>query len=281
MANRPANRLGLSLALPLPILLVLAYLLPLAGVLAWSVSMPAGIGLGHYRQIATDPLILSILLRTLKICIVVTLVSVAIAYFLAYHLVFGSPRKRRLLLIGVLIPFWLSALIRAFAWLMILRGNGLANTLLQTTGLTTEPLALARNEFGVMVGMVHFLIPYAVLPIFSSLQHIDDRLLQASRSLGAGFWRSFKDILLPLSSPGLLAATVIVFVFSLGFFVTPSVLGGGRVVMVAEYIYVQMFQLSNWGLGAALSAILMLIVVALMLALIRLVGIRRLMDTAS
>src|SRR5690606_5523843 len=111
-----------------------------------------------------------------------------------------------------------------------------------------------------------------------SLQHIDDRLLQASRSLGASFWRSFKDILLPLSSSGLLAATVIVFVFSLGFFVTPSVLGGGRVVMVAEYIYLQMFQLSNWGLGAALSAILMLIVVALMLLLIRIVGIRRLMD---
>ncbi|WP_439631994.1 ABC transporter permease [Shinella sp.] len=281
MANRPANWLGLSLALPLPLLLVLAYLFPLAGVLAWSVSMPAGIGLGNFRQIATDPLILSIFLRTLRICTVVTLVSVAIAYFLAYHLRFGSSWKKRVLLIGVLIPFWLSALIRAFAWLMILRGNGLANSFLQSAGLITEPLALARNELGVTIGMVHFLIPYAVLPIFSSLQHIDDRLLQASRSLGAGFWRGFKDILLPLSSSGLLAATVIVFVFSLGFFVTPAVLGGGRVVMVAEYIYVQMFQLSNWGLGAALSAILMLIVVALMLALIKIVGIRRLMDTAS
>lgn len=281
MSNRPANWLGLSLALPLPTLLVLAYLLPLVGVFAWSVSMPAGIGFGNYRQIATDPLILSIILRTLRICIVVTLISVAMAYFLAYHLRFGSPWKRRLLLIGVLIPFWLSALIRAFAWLMILRGNGLANTFLQSTGLITEPLALARNELGVMIGMVHFLVPYAVLPIFSSLQHIDDRLLRASRSLGAGFWRSFKDILLPLSASGLLAATVIVFVFSLGFFVTPSVLGGGRVVMVAEYIYLQMFQLSNWGLGSALSAILMVIVVALMVALIRIIGIRRLTDTAS
>jgi len=281
MPKRPANWLGLSLALPLPTLLVLTYLLPLAGVLAWSVNMPAGIGFGHYRQIATDPLILSILWRTLRICVVVTLVSVAIAYFLAYHLRFGSVLKKRVLLIGVLIPFWLSALIRAFAWLMILRGNGLANSFLQSLGLISEPLALARNELGVMIGMVHFLVPYAVLPILSSLQHIDDRLLLASRSLGAGFWRSFKDILLPLSSSGLLAATVIVFVFSLGFFVTPAVLGGGRVVMVAEYIYLQMFQLSNWGLGAALSAILMLIVVTLMLLLIRIVGIRRLMDTAS
>lgn len=281
MTNRPVNWLGLSLALPLPTLLALAYLLPLAGVLAWSVSMPAGIGLGNYRQIATDPLILSIIFRTLRICIVVTLASVAIAYFLAYHLRFGSPWTKRLLLIGVLIPFWLSALIRAFAWLMILRGNGLANTFLQSTGLITEPLALARNELGVMIGMVHFLVPYAVLPILSSLQHIDDKLLRASRSLGAGFWRSFKDILLPLSGSGLLAATVIVFVFSLGFFVTPAVLGGGRVIMVAEYIYVQMFQLSNWGLGAALSAVLMFIVVVLMLALIKIVGIRRLVDTAS
>lgn len=281
MANRPANWLGFSLALPLPILLMLAYLLPLAGVLAWSVTMPVGIGLGNYRQIVTDPLILSIIFRTLRICVVVTLVSVAIAYFLAYHLRFGSPWKKRFLLIGVLIPFWLSALIRAFAWLMILRGNGLANTFLQSAGIITEPLPLARNELGVMIGMVHFLIPYAVLPILSSLQHIDIRLLQASRSLGAGFWRSFKDVLLPLSGSGLLASAVIVFVFSLGFFVTPAVLGGGRVVMAAEYIYVQMFQLSNWGLGAALSAVLMLIVVAMMLALIRIVGIRRLVDTAS
>ncbi len=281
MSNRPANWLGLSLALPLPTLLVLAYLLPLAGVFAWSVSMPAGIGFGNYVQIATDPLITSIFLRTFRICIAVTLISVAVAYFLAYHLRFGSPWKKRLLLIGVLIPFWLSALIRAFAWLMMLRGNGLANSFLQSAGIITEPLTLARNELGVMIGMVHFLVPYAVLPILSSLQHVDDRLLMASRSLGAGFWRGFRDILLPLSASGVLAATIIVFVFSLGFFVTPAVLGGGRVVMVAEYIYLQMFQLSNWGLGAALSAILMLIVIALMLALVKIVGVRRLMDTAS
>ncbi len=275
------TRAGAAAALALPLLLAVAYILPLGGVVGWSVSRPSGVGLGHYREIFSNPAILSIMWTTARISIVTTVVSVVLAYFIAYHLRFGSSRKKQILLAAVLVPFWLSVLIRAFAWLVILRGGGPVDTLIQATGLFSEPPRLVRNEFGVVVGMVHFMVPYAVFPLLSAMNQVDDRVLQAARSLGASFWESFRDVFLPLTGFGIVAAAMIVFVFSLGFFVTPSILGGGRVVMVSEYIYVQMFQVSDWGLGSAVSVVLMAAVVLVTLLLVRLVGIRRLAESAA
>jgi putative spermidine/putrescine transport system permease protein len=266
-----------GLLIPLPLLVAIGYLAPLVGVLAWSVTMPAGIGLGHYAEIASSPLIQGILVRTVRICILTTIVSVPIAYVLAYHLRFGRRWKRRLVELCVLLPFWISVLIRAFAWLVILRNDGIVNTSLLAAGVTDQPYPLVRNEFGVIVGMAHFMVPYAVFPLLSAMEHVDDTLLKAARGLGAGYWTLMRSVFVPLTAFGIAAAAAIVFVFSLGFFVTPAILGGGRVVMAAEYIYVQMFNVSNWGLGSALAIVLMVIVAGAAAGVMRVPGFRRLL----
>jgi putative spermidine/putrescine transport system permease protein len=260
--------------MPLPLLIVVGYLLPTFGVLGWSLSLPQP-GLQNYAEIISNSNLHAVIWRTLRICLLTTLISVAIAYLIAYRWRFATPRGRQLIELFVLLPFWLSMLIRAFAWLVLLRNDGVVNQTMLGLGLIQAPLTLVRNELGALIGMVHFMVPYAVLPLLSSLRLVDDSLLRASSSLGASRWQTLRDVFLPLTLPGVAAAAAIVFVFSLGCFVTPSLLGGGKAAMLAEYIYVQMFQLSNWGLGAALSIVLMLMVVVCALVFGRLVGFWR------
>ena len=166
----------------------------------------------------------------------------------------------------ILIPFWISVLTRAFGWVALLSNRGLINTWLTQLGVIAEPLTLVRNEFGVVLGMVHFLIPFAVFPIASAMRSIDDRVLLAARGMGASATRTFWQVYLPMTMPGVLGAAILVFVFALGFFITPAILGGGRSVMAAELIYLRIFQSPDWGLGAAIS-VLMIVIVALLLTL--------------
>ncbi|MCY1174982.1 Putrescine transport system permease protein PotH [compost metagenome] len=205
-----------------------------------------------------------------------TLVSVAIAYLMAYCWVFSSPFWQRMVEICVFIPFWLSVLVRAFGWLIALRSNGMLNGWLQSLGIVSEPLQLTRNELGVVIGMVHFMVPFAIFPLVSTMRRLDPRVLLASRGLGAGQLRTFWSIFVPQTIPGVLGAFIIVFVFCLGFFITPAILGGGQTAMVAEYVYLQMFQTSNWGLGAALSVVLLALVSGLIWALLRMTRVDRL-----
>lgn len=260
----------LWLIVPLSFVLVAAYLLPFAGILRWSVTLPQP-GLSQYTTALTDPLVRSILLRTLRICLFVTAFSVVGGYLLALIWVRGSPGQRLVAELCILIPFWISLLTRAFGWLALLSNRGLVNEWLQAAGLTTEPLALVRNEFGVIVGMTHFLIPFAVFPIASAMRQLDERVLMAARGMGASRVRIFASVFLPMTMPGVLGAALIVFVFALGFFVTPAILGGGRSVMVAEYIYVKLFQSPDWGLAAAISVLMMVGVGALLAAMLRFV----------
>ena len=263
------------LILPLPVIILVGYLLPTVGVLGWSLSLPQP-GVQHYATIIDNATIHTVIWRTLRICLLTTLISVAIAYLIAYRWRFASGRGRQLIELFVLLPFWLSMLIRAFAWLVLLRNDGLVNQSLLTLGIVDEPLALVRNELGALIGMVHFMVPYAVLPLLSSMRQIDDGLLRAASSLGARRWAMLRDVFFPLTVPGVAAASATVFVFSLGCFVTPALLGGGKAAMLAESIYIQMFQLSNWGLGAALSIVLMLMVAVCALVFGKLVGFARL-----
>lgn len=246
------------------------------GVIGWSLTLPQP-GLENYSTILLSADLRAVIKRTMVICFETTLISVAIAYLIAYRWRFATPKGRQMIELLVLLPFWLSILIRAFAWLVLLRSDGLINTALQSLGIIDSPLPLVRNELGAVIGMVHFMVPYAVWPLLSSLSQIDDSLLRAAKSLGAGRWRTLKDIFLPLTVPGLAAASATVFVFSLGCFVTPALLGGGHASMLAEYIYVQMFQLSNWGLGAALSVVLMVLVVVCAWGFGRMIGFKRFM----
>lgn len=264
-----------ALLLPLPLFLLVSYGIPFLGVVSWSVTLPEP-GLGNYVQLTTDSSVQRVLLRTLRICVAVTLVAVAAAYLLAYVYVRSSQRLRLLIELCVLLPFWISVLIRAFGWLALLRSNGFLNTWLMSLGAIDAPLMMVRNEIGVVIGMVHFMIPFAVFPIAASLRQVDERVLLAARGLGASRLRSFRTVLLPMTAPGILGATLIVFVFAIGFFITPAILGGGRAVMAAEYAYLQMFQTAQWGLGAALAVVLIAVVAVLVALLLRVIRIEKL-----
>lgn len=256
---------------PLLGLLGLAYVIPFLGVVRWSVTLPEP-GLGQYRTALTDPLVLSVLWRTFRICLIVTAIAVACAYVLALVWVRSGPWTRRLVELCILIPFWISVLTRAFGWLALLSNRGLINGWLIALGILDEPLALVRNEFGVIVGMVHFLIPFAVFPLATAIRAVDERVLLAARGMGASRARIFWQVFLPMTRTGILGAALLVFVFALGFFITPAILGGGRSVMAAELVYLRIFQSPDWGLGAAISVILMLGVGVLLALMLRVAG---------
>lgn len=262
---KPALLLG-----PLVLFLGLAYLVPFLGVMQWSVTLPEP-GFGQYGKAVTDPLIQSVFFRTFRICLIVTICAVAAAYAIAYVWVRGTPAQRLVTELCILIPFWISVLTRAFGWVALLSNRGLINTWLQAAGIISEPLTMVRNEFGVVLGMMHFLIPFAVFPIASAMRSLDERVFLAARGMGASRMRIFWSIFVPMTLPGILGAGLMVFVFALGFFITPAILGGGRSVMIAELIYLRLFQSPDWGLGAAISVILMLIVGALLILMLRLV----------
>ena len=253
---------------PLLLFLLATYLVPFLGIMRWSVTLPEP-GLGQYRAALGDPLVQTVFLRTLRICAAVTVGAVAGAYIVTLLWVRGSPTQRLVVELCILIPFWISVLTRAFGWLALLSNKGLINTWLQSLGILSEPLTLVRNEFGVIVGMTHFLIPFAVFPLASAMRNLDERVLMAARGMGAGRSRIFWQVFVPMTQSGILGAGLVVFVFGLGFFVTPAILGGGRSVMVAELIYLRIFQSPNWGLAAAISVILMLAVGGLLTIMMR------------
>ncbi|MGJ4856181.1 ABC transporter permease [Labrys sp. KB_33_2] len=267
--HKPLSSLSfLVLAGPLLAFLTLVYLIPFLGVAQWSITLPEP-GLTQYQRLAGDPLVLSVFLRTFRICAMVTVITVIAAYMIAYVWVRGTPMQQRLAELCILIPFWISVLTRAFGWLALLSNRGLVNSWLQSLGFISEPLTLVRNEFGVIIGMSHFLIPFAVFPLASAMRSLDERVFLAARGMGAGSMRIFWSVFVPMTFSGIIGATLIVFVFALGFFVTPAILGGGRSVMVAELIYLRMFQSPDWGLGAAISVTLVVIVAVLMGLLFR------------
>jgi putative spermidine/putrescine transport system permease protein len=259
---------------PALLAMLLFYFLPLAQVLWISVTEP-GPGLGNYALLWSSESVHRVLLVTARICAVTTTLTLLLGYVVAYAMVHARDRHLRWLTFCVLLPLWVSVLVRAFAWITLLRSNGLVNQALLGLGLIGEPLPLVRNELGVSVGMIHYMIPFAVLPLYANMQGIDLRLVAAARGLGATPLQAFRRVFLPLSVPGLVAAGVLVFIFSIGFYVTPAILGGGRVFMVAEYIGVQILNLIRWGVGTMLATTLLVSVLLLMAGLGRVVNLRR------
>ncbi len=255
---------------PLLLLLGGAYVVPFLGVMRWSVTLPVP-GFGQYVRLFTDPLVLSVFLRSFRICAIVTTLSVIAAYAICCIWVRGAPALRIIAEFCILVPFWISLLTRAFGWVALLSSRGLINTWLQAAGLIDEPLPLSQNEFAVILGMTHFLIPFAVFPLASAMRAVDERVLLAARGLGARRARIFWSVFVPMTRAGLIGATMLVFVFALGFFVTPAILGGGRSIMLAELVYVRIFQSPDWGLGAAISVVLVVLVGGLLALLFRLV----------
>ena len=194
-AKRSDNALltGVCFMAPLLLFLALVYAVPFLGVAAWSVTLPKP-GLGQYERLVADPLVFSVFLRTFRICLIVTVLSVGAAYTIAYVWVRGTRLERRLVEFCILIPFWISILTRAFGWLALLSNRGLINTWLEAAGLIAGPLPLAYNEFSVTLGIAHVLTPFAAFPLASSMRSVDERVLLAARGLGASrlriFWTS-------------------------------------------------------------------------------------------
>ncbi len=215
----------------------------------WLLILPAVVMMAGFY---VYPL-LKVLWKTARISLITTATTPLLGYVVAYAMVHASAGQLRWLTFFVLLPLWISVLVRAFAWVTLLRSNGLINTGLQQLDLIDAPIALLRNEIGVMIGMVHYMIPFAVLPLYAKLRGIDLRLVAAARGLGASAWQAFARVFLPLSMPGIVGAGVLVFIFSLGFYVTPAILGGGRVLMVSEYIGVQILNTIRWRLASRSS----------------------------
>lgn len=264
-----------ALLLPAFLLMSVIYIAPILQVLAISVTEPSP-GLGNYERLFTSIGVQRVIGTTLRICVITTAIALLLGYALAYVIALASPRARRWWLLGVLLPLWISVLVRAFAWVTLLRRQGLVNQGLQGIGIIDEPLALVWNEFGIVVGMVHYMVPYAVLPMLAAMREIDPRLLAAARGLGASRLTAFGRVFLPLSAPGLVAAGVLVFIFSLGFYITPAILGGGKTLMAAEWIKLQILDLVRWGMGAMLATVVVVAILTTLAVFSRVVNLRRL-----
>jgi ABC-type spermidine/putrescine transport system permease subunit I len=233
------------------------YLVPLLQVLQLSI-FDGGVTLAHFERLVGVSIYRTILVNTFEIALIVSGACLLLAYPTAYLLVTSPPRRAGLLLVFVLVPFFTSLLVRNYAWIFLLGARGVVNTALVQLGLVSQPLPLMFNRFGVVVGMVHVLLPYAILVLLAVMRGIDPQLLRAASSLGAGPFTTFRRVFLPLSIPGIGASFVLVFVLSLAFFVTPAMLGSARETMIANVIASQM-TLLQLNFAAALAVMLLLV----------------------
>lgn len=264
-----------------PALLLLGggYFYPLSQVLVTSVTEPHP-GLGNYLHVAQDGGVRRILLTTLRISLVSTTLSVLLGYAVAYAMVTGSGRRKAIMFVGVMVPLWISILVRAFAWVVLLRTEGIVNNVLLAVHLIDEPLDLIYNELGVVIGTVQCLVPFAVLTIYGQMEGIDRRLPTAARGLGAGPFYAFRHVFLPLSLPGVAAAFVLNFINAVGYFIIPALLGGGKILMVAEFVSLLVIRTVNWGTGTALATMLIAVVFALLFMASRFIDLRRMFGGA-
>ena len=255
MEGRETRR---HLLLLLPALLVLALLFayPLLGIVNRSVYK-AGYTLQFYRQIFRIPIYLQVLAATFKVSAVVTIVCLVLGYPLAYVLATRRPRTAQLLMIIVVLPFFTSIIVRTYAWMVLLGRNGIVNQYLMALGLTDKPLPLLYNQAGVVIGMSYVLLPYMVLTVYSVMRGIDPGLVRAAHSLGASRMQAFGRVFLPLSLPGIAGGTLLVFILSLGFFITPALMGGPGDMMIAMLIEREVEITLNWSFASALAVVLL------------------------
>lgn len=205
-----------------------------------------------------DPLYLNTFLRSVYIAILTTFICLLAGFPLAYFIVTRAPQKRNAFLLALMIPFWTNFLIRTYAWLMILRTNtGLVNTTLMTLGIIQRPLPLFGNDFAIILGLVYGWLPDMVLPIYAALERLDWSLIEAAGDLYASGRRVFWWVIWPLTLPGVVAGSMLVFIPSLGAFVTPAILGGGKSLMIGNIISNQFLAAHDWPFGSALSTLMM------------------------
>lgn len=249
--------LGLFFVAPLFIVLVYSFLeRSAAGGLVWNFSLE------NYVR-AFDPLYFSTLLRSMYIALMTTMICLLTGFPMAYFIATRAPRWRNALLMALVIPFWTNFLIRTYAWLALLRTNtGLINVTLMNLGWIQEPLPLFGNDFAIILGLVYAWLPDMVLPIYAALERLDKSLIEAAGDLYAPGRQVFARVIWPLALPGVVAGAMLVFIPSLGAFVTPALLGGGKSLMIGNIINNQFLAARDWPFGSALSTLMMVMMLA-------------------
>ena len=260
---------------PLLIMLVFSFLTAGDyGGIKWQFSTEAWVQVAFYRDIFDETVTiadahLSIFWRSVKLSFLTTLVAFLLGFPTAYFIATRPPETRNIWLFLVTIPFWTNLLIRTFAILEIIRNQGLVNTVLITLGVIDQPLDMLYTDIAILLGMTYVYIPLMILPIYASMERLDFRLVEAAYDLYASRWRVLMRVILPLVKPGVIAGSILVFIPSLGAYVTPRVLGGGKHLMIGNLIELQFGQGRNWPLGAALSLTLLVIVMAALMVYVR------------
>lgn len=263
-AGRRRRRLdsGISFVIPGLILLTVVFLLPVILLLLRSVTEPA-LGLGNYRELFHTALYGRVFLNTFLVAGAVTVITVLIGFPVAWLLVILPKRWADILFGVIVLSMWTNLLARTYAWLVLLQRTGVINKTLMALGIIDAPLALVNNFVGVVIGMTYIMLPFIILPLVATMRAIEPDLLRAAALCGAGRLQAFRRVLLPLSLPGIAAGGLLIFVMSLGYFVTPSLLGGASDMMAAELIAQLVQSLLNWGMGGAAAFALLVLTLAL------------------
>mgnify|MGYP006422627929 CR=1 FL=1 len=236
---------------------------PFTDVFVWAEGWLPGFegSLANYRWLLGDALYWISYLNSLKIALVATLLCLLIGYPMAYGIARSGNTARTLLLLMVVLPFWTSFLLRVYAWIGILKQNGLLNNALLWAGIIDQPLPMLHNDFAVYLGIVYSYLPFMILPLYANLEKLDTSLLEASADLGARPWRTFFTVTLPLSWPGIFAGSMLVFIPAVGEFVIPALLGGPETLMIGKVLWNEFFSNRDWPVASAVTIVLILVLV--------------------
>lgn len=266
-ASRAESRRGFLIALPSYVYLILFFAVPLVIVFVTSFATRSSTGRTLYQnwnldsyQRLLDPLVREIAVRSLVLAVVTTVACLLLAYPFAYFIATRSPGVRSLLLVLVMIPFWSNFLVRTYAWRVILGSDGPLSQI--STALGGEPIRLLFTNWAVLIGLVYGFLPFMVLPLYAALERMDWSLVEAARDLYASGWEAFRKVTWPLSRPGVVAGSILVFIPSLGAYVTPAILGGARTTLLGDYIVSQFLAARNWPFGSALSFAVLTVMLA-------------------
>lgn len=261
--------LGLFFIAPLIVVLVVSFSRrSLTGVVEYTFT------LDNYIRVFSESIYLRILWKSLWLAILNTALCLLIGYPFAFYIARQTPSRQRLLIFLVMVPFWTNFLVRTYALIFIVRDTGIINNILISLGVIDQPLKIMFTQTGVMLGMVYGYLPFAVLPLYASIEQLDFNYVQAAQDLGANTVKVFTRIVLPLTMPGVVAAAIITFIPTLGAYVTPDLMGGGSTFLVGNLLQQQFMTVRDWPFGSALGIILMVMVLAATMFYFRIGGNR-------
>jgi putative spermidine/putrescine transport system permease protein len=261
------SRLAASLFLLLPLALIigLAFNLPLLMTAIWSITdlKSGSLTPEYYQAFFGTRIYLTVVWRTLQITFAVSLLCALIGYPLSYWMTTLSPRGQKISIVIIIMSFWVSVLVRTYAWIVILGNAGLVNRGLQYLGITDHPVQFLYGQLGVCIGMINVLLPFLLLPLYAAMLQIDPRLRQIALTMGATSTQFFWRVFFPMTLPALSATFILVFILSLGFYITPAILGGGKVPMIANMLDMLINQFPHWSLAAAMSCVMLALTLGL------------------